>query len=61
MHGAVIWCIATGLPRGLGRPRENTKSGAHKMDCVRGSGGTPPGKFEILHVLKCDLGAPEAL
>ena len=27
----------------------NTKSGAHKMDCVRGSGGTSPGNVEILH------------
>ena len=33
------------------------KLGPHTMDCVRGSGGN----FEILHVLKCVLGAPEAL
>ena len=26
-----------------------------------GSGGTPPGNFEILHALKCVLGTPEAL
>ena len=35
--------------------------GRHKMDDVRGSGGTPPGNFEIVHALKCVLGAPEAL
>ena len=31
------------------------------MDFVRGSGDMPPGNFEILHALKCVLGAPEAL
>ena len=38
------------------------KVGPHKMDCVGGggAGGTPPGNFEILHALKCVLGAPEA-
>ena len=33
----------------------------HKMDCVRGAGGMPLGNCEILHALKCVLGAPEAL
>ena len=31
------------------------------MGSVRGSGGTFPGNFEILHGLKGILGAPEAL
>ena len=30
-------------------------------DRWRGSGGTPPGNFEILHALRCVLGASEAL
>ena len=30
-------------------------------ECVGGSGGTPAGNFEILHALKCVLGAIEAL
>ena len=39
------------------------KVGPCKMDCVHegGLGSTPPGNFEILHALKCVLGAPEAL
>ena len=44
-----------------GAPGQMQKVGPHKMDCVRGSGGTPPGNFEILHAPKCVLGAPEAL
>ena len=39
----------------------NTKVGPHKMGCGRGAGGMPPGNFEILHALKCVLGASEAL
>ena len=35
--------------------------GPNKMDCVRGVWGHAPGNFEILHALKCVLGAPEAL
>ena len=31
------------------------------MDCGGGSGGMSPENFEILHALKCVLGAPEAL
>ena len=55
-------CVCAGPPRGLGGPRANTKSGASQNGlCEGGSGGTPPGNFEILHALKCVLGAPEAL
>ena len=45
---------------GGGGPGQIQKVGPHKMDCVRGVGGTPPGNFEMLHALKCVLGAPEA-
>ena len=44
-----------------GGPGHTQKVGPHKIDCVGGSGGTPPGNFEILHALKCVLGAPEAV
>ena len=44
-----------------GGPGQIENMGPHKMVGVRGSGGTPPGNFEILHALKCVLGAPEAL
>ena len=54
-------CINAGPQRGLRGPRANTKSGALHMDCVKGVWGMPPGNFEILHALKCVLGAPEAL
>ena len=37
------------------------KWGRAKWIVWGGSGGTPPGSFEILHALKCVLGAPEAL
>ena len=48
--------------RVVGGPRANIqKVGPHKLDCVKGAQGTPPGNFEILHALKCALGAPEAL
>ena len=30
------------------------------IDCGRESGGTPPNNFEVLHALKCVLGASEA-
>ena len=45
---------------------ENTARATEKWGptewIVRGVwGGTPPGNFEILHALKCVLGAPEAL
>ena len=43
---------------GLGRP---TKSGAPQNGLCGGVWGTSPGNFEILHALKCVLGAPEAL
>ena len=50
-----------GPPRGLGGPRANTKSGAPQNGlCEGGLGGMPLGNFEILHTLKCVLGAPEA-
>ena len=50
--------MLSGLPRGAGQIQ---KVGGHKMDCVRGVWGTPPGNFEILHALKWVLGGPEAL
>ena len=50
-----------GSPRGLEEPRQIQKLEPHKMNCVRGVWGHAPGNFEILHALKCVLGAPEAL
>ena len=49
----------TGPPRGLGGPRANTKSGAQQNGLCEGGLGARP--QEILHALKCVLGAPEAL
>ena len=49
----------SGPPRGLGRPRANTKSGPPKNGSCKGGLGAHPRKF--LHALKCVLGAPEAL
>ena len=49
-----------GPPRGLGGPTANTKIGAPQNGLYEGVWG-PPGNFEILHALKCVLGAPEAL
>ena len=47
--------------RRLGGPWANTKSGAPQNGlCEGGLGGMPLGNFEILHTLKCVLGAPEA-
>ena len=37
------------------------KWGPTKWIVREGSEGTPPGNFEILHALKCVMGAPEAL
>ena len=42
-----------GLLRGLGGPRANRKSGAHKMDCVRGG-------WDSTCIEVCS-GAPESL
>ena len=52
-----------GPPTGLGGggPRANPKIGALQNGLCEGGRGTPPGNFEILHALKCILGAPEAL
>ena len=50
-----------GSLRRLEGPRANNKSGDHDIDHVRGAGGMPYiEKFEILHALKCVLGASEA-
>ena len=57
-HGCVI---VTRTAERVRRPRANTKSGARKLDCMRGVWGHAPGNFEILHALKCVLGACEAL
>ena len=48
-----------GPPRGWegGGLRANTKSGTPQNGFCE---GTPLGNFEILHALKCVLGAPEA-
>ena len=53
-------CPQPGAPRGLWGPRANTKSGPIIKIVWGGSGGTPPGNFEILHALKCVLEASEA-
>ena len=37
------------------------KVGPHQMGCVRGVWWHAPGNFEILHAVKCVLGAPETL
>ena len=54
------WPQQAGLPRGLERPRANTKSRAHNIDCARKVWGMPPENFESLHSLKCVLEASEA-
>ena len=47
---------------GRGRAQGKYKKWGPKILIVgRGSGGPPPGNFEILHTLKCVLGTPEAL
>ena len=46
--------------RGGGTQDKCKKWGPTKWVVCGGSGGTPPGNFEILHALKCVLGAPEA-
>ena len=59
-HLEKIWFLS-GLPRGLEGPRANTKSGPHNMDYVRERvWGHGHRNFEILHALKCVLGAPKA-
>ena len=70
-HGYMRWCKirlvallgfhGQGRREDWGGPGQIQKVGPHKVDCVRGSGGTFSGNFEILHALKCVLGAPEAL
>ena len=50
--------LVAGRPRGLEGPRENTKSRACHIDCVRRFlGACPQINFEILHSLKFVLGA----
>ena len=57
-----VSCIHRAAERiGGGGGGQIQKVGPHKIECVRGSEGMPPGKFEILHALKCVLGAPEAI
>ena len=58
---ALIYAPGCRVAERTGGPRANTKSGAPQNGLREGgSAGRPPGKFEILHVLKCVLGAPEA-
>ena len=47
-----MWlCVLNpGPPKGLEGPRANIKSGAHNMDCGRGSGDMPPGSFTCSEV-----------
>ena len=49
---AYMWLCALnpGPPRGLEGPRANIESGAHNIDCGRGSGGMPPGSFTCSEV-----------
>ena len=51
--------IYTGPPRRLGEPRASTKSGAPQNGLCEGGLGAHP--QEILHALKCFVGAPEVL
>ena len=51
--------ICTGPPRGLGGPRANTKSGAPQNGLCEGGLGAHP--QEILHALKCFVGAAEVI
>ena len=44
----------------MGGAQGKYKKWGHNIDCGRGSGGTPPENFEVLHALECVLGAPEA-
>ena len=55
-----LWSCTQGR-RELSGLRANRKRGAPQNGWYEGAGGTPPGNFEILHALKCVLGAPEAL
>ena len=54
-----MWLCALNLgpPRGLEGPRASIESGAHNIDCGRGLGACLQ---EVLHALKCVLGASEA-
>ena len=54
-----MWLCALnpGPPKGLEEPRAIIKSGAHHIDCGRDLGACPQ---EVLHALKCILGASEA-
>ena len=61
-HSVCASELRSGPPRGLGGAQgKYAKWGPTKWIVWAGSGGTPPGNFEILHALKCVLGAPEAL
>ena len=54
-----MWLCALnpGPPKGFEGPRANIKSGTHNIDCGRGLGARPQ---EVLHGLKCVLGASGA-
>ena len=54
-----LWLCALnpGPPRGLEGLRASIESGAHNIDCGRGLEACPQ---EVLHALKCVLGASEA-
>ena len=45
----------------IGKAQGKYKKWGPQNGLCEGVWGTPPGNFEILHVLKCVLGTPEAL
>ena len=55
-----IMYIITRAAERIGTAQGKYKSGTHNIDRARGSGGTPPGNVEVLHVLKCVRRALEA-
>ena len=53
--------VAARVPERIVGAQGNYKRwGPYYRLCEGGSGGMPPGNFEILHALKCVLGASEA-
>ena len=66
LHEALFWnsvkCgyYSQGCQEDWPGPGRRQKMGGCNIDCARGVGGTPPENVEILHALKCVLGASEA-
>ena len=64
MHSTIRFLINVIVTRTAERIRETQgkyKKWGCKLDCMRGVWGHALGNFEILHALKCVLGAHEAL